>query len=158
MSDTLRTLMDAIGNSPAYDRLPLHLSADQWERLAGYLQAQDLAAGQTLMTQGENDRSVYLLESGSLSVHFEDGKSRVRLAMVGPGSVVGERAFFSQQQRNATVQAAAPARLWLLSPMRWRQLCQNEAAMASQLSRALGQVMALRAGNAPARAATGNNA
>jgi CRP/FNR family transcriptional regulator, cyclic AMP receptor protein len=113
----------------------------------------DLSAGQTLMAQGEDDRSVYLLESGSLSVHYEDAKGRVRLAMVGPGSVVGEGAFFSQLQRSATVQAAAPARLWLLSPTRWGQLCKNHPVIALQLSQALGQVMARRVVNKPKRTA-----
>ncbi len=153
MNANLRALMEAIESSPAYDRLPLTLRPAQWEQLAPFLQNLQLTAGQTLMAQGENDRSVYLLESGSLSVHYEDSKGRVRLAMVGPGSVVGEGAFFSQLQRAATVQAAGPAQLWLLSPQRWGQLCQTLPAVALQLSQALGQVMARRVANRPKRTA-----
>jgi hypothetical protein len=33
------------------------------------------------------------VESGTLSVHYQDEKERLRLAVVGPGSVVGEGAF-----------------------------------------------------------------
>jgi CRP/FNR family transcriptional regulator, cyclic AMP receptor protein len=153
MPETLRALIDALDNSPAYDRLPLKMPSAQWEQLAPFLQLVELGAGQTLMSQGENDRSVYLLESGSLSVHYEDGKGRVRLAMVGPGSVVGEGAFFSQLQRAATVQAAAPARLWLLSPVRWGQLCKSHPGIALEISQALGQVMARRVVNKPKRTA-----
>jgi len=58
--------------------------------------------------QGAKDRTLYLVESGNLTVHFEDSAGYIRQAMVGAGSAVGEGSFFSHLPRSATVQAATP--------------------------------------------------
>ena len=100
----LHGLVQAISQSSAEDSLNNLLSAEQWDLLSSYLLPVALPAGQVLFAQGTTDRTLYLLESGSLSVHFEDEKQRLRLAIVGPGSVVGEGAFFSHLPRSATVQ------------------------------------------------------
>ena len=101
----LQGLIGAIAQAHAEDSLsPNMLTPAQWETLAPYLQPCVLAASQVLFSQGTNDRTLYLIESGSLSVHYEDEKARLRLALVAAGSVVGEGAFFSMRPRSATVQ------------------------------------------------------
>jgi len=140
-------LQKAIAAEHSVDSLQLRLGQTQWDALAQYLQPFDLASNQLLMEQGSKDRSIYLLESGILSVHFEDGKNRVRLAMVGPGSVVGEGAFFSHQPRTATVQASSECKLWSLSPMRYAELAHRNPTEALALVQALGGVLARRFAN-----------
>ena len=54
------------------------------------------AQGQVLIERNALDRTLYLIETGGLTVHYEDDKGRVRLALVGPGSAVGEGAFFTR--------------------------------------------------------------
>jgi CRP/FNR family transcriptional regulator, cyclic AMP receptor protein len=146
-------LILALGTSPAYDRLQLPWNAAQWDVFAAYLLPMNLVPGQTLMEQGETDRTIYLVETGTLSVHYEDAKGRVRLAMVGPGSVVGEGAFFSHLQRSATVQAASPAKLWALTALRYAELCNRQPSIALDLCQNLGAVMARRLVNRPKRTA-----
>ena len=146
-SNTLDGLMAAIRQSPEDDALGTAFSAQQWAILAPYLQPMDLAANQVLFDQGSSDRSLYLVESGSLSVHFEDEKQRLRLAIVGPGSMVGEGAFFSHQPRSATVQAGAPSKLWSLPALRFTELCNRQPAVALHLAMAAGAVLAKRLGN-----------
>ena len=146
-------LQQAIAADQGVDTLPLRLPRAQWDTLAQYLQPFALASGQVLMAQGAQDRSVYLVESGSLSVHYEDGKSRLRLALVGPGSVVGEGAFFSHQPRTATVQAAGDCKLWCLTAMRHTELANRHPALALALVQALGGVLARRYTNKPKRTA-----
>ena len=90
------------------------------------------------------DRTLFLVERGTLSVHLEDDKGRLRLAMVGAGSVVGEGAFFSHQPRSATVQANNACQLWALHPLRFVELANRQPALALALSLALGSVMARR--------------
>ena len=157
LADKVKTdvseLILALGTSPAYDRLNLQLSPAQWDVLAGYLLPMQLEPGRTLMAQGEADRTIYLVEAGSLSVHYEDSKGRVRLAMVGPGSVVGEGAFFSQLQRTATVQAASPAKLWALTALRHTELAKREPVIALELCHNLAAVLARRLVNRPKRVA-----
>lgn len=129
------------------------LTAAQWEVLAPYLLPVTMAAGQVLFTQGSSDRTLFLVESGSLSVHYQDEKERLRLAIVGPGSVVGEGAFFSHRPRSATVQASAPAKLWSLPALRFTELANRQPAIALGLVMAAGAVLAKRLGNRRRRVA-----
>ncbi len=140
----LSGLVAAIGRASAEDSLTNLLSSEQWELLAGYLLALQLAPGQVLFTRGSGDRTLYLVENGSLSVHYEDHKQRLRLAIVGPGSIVGEGAFFSHQPRSATVQASAPSTLWSLSALRHAELGNRQPAIALQVAMAAGAVLAKR--------------
>jgi CRP-like cAMP-binding protein len=145
----VRGLALAVANNTGADGLNCSLSPAQWDVLAAYLQPFSVVPGHVLITQGEEDRTVYLVESGSLSVHFEDAKSRIRLAMVGGGSVVGEGGFFSHLSRNATVQAAGPCVLWRLTPVRFGELSNRQPTIALPLVMALGAVLAKRLRNRP---------
>ena len=146
-------LARAVSANESNDSLPCRLSAVQWATLGAYLQPFPMWAGQALITQGAQDRTVYLIESGTLSVHYEDTKGRVRLAIVGPGSVVGEGAFFSHRPRSATVQAASAARIWSLTPLRFTELANRQPALALELVMGLGAVVSRRLANRPKRIA-----
>ena len=148
----LHGLVQAISHATAEDSLNNVLTAEQWDLLAPYLLPVSLPGGQVLFQQGTTDRTLYLLESGSLSVHFEDEKQRLRLAIVGPGSVVG--AFFSHQPRSATVQAGSPCKLWSLPAMRFTELSNRQPAVALHLVMAVGAVLSKRLGNRKRRVAS----
>lgn len=149
----LKGLIDAIAQTTAEDSMTNPLTAAQWEVLSSYLLPVVLPAGQVLFSQGATDRTLYLVESGSLSVHYQDEKERLRLAIVGPGSVVGEGAFFSMRPRSATVQASAPTKLWTLTALRFTELTNRQPAIALGLAMAAGAVLAKRLGNRRRRVA-----
>ncbi len=139
--DGLKRAMD---EPAAKDRVRLRFMREQWAVFAGYLQPQSLAPGQILMAQGTTDRTVYFVETGSLSVHRQDEGKRIHLAIVEAGSVVGEGAFFTYQPRNATVQASAPCKVWALSPMRFMELSKRQPEMALEVAMRLGAVASAR--------------
>ncbi len=56
-------------------------------------------AGVTLMTEGEQGESLFVILSGGATVT----KARRKIAEIGPGEVVGELAPLSKAPRNATV-------------------------------------------------------
>lgn len=146
-------LVAAIGDCPAQDALRCQLTAPQWVTLANYLQALDVLEGRVLIERGAPDRAVYFVESGSLSVHHQDGLGRVRMAIISAGSVVGEGSFFSHLPRAATVQAFGPAKLWFLSPLRFLELANRHSPIALELTLALGSVMSRRLYNRARRVA-----
>jgi CRP/FNR family transcriptional regulator, cyclic AMP receptor protein len=146
-------LVQAIAHNQTSDMLGLALTAQQWEILASYLQPFSLTPGQVLIEQGGQERTLYLIETGSLSVHYEDDKGRVRLAIVGPGSAVGEGAFFTRLPRNATVQAASPCKIWSLTPIRFTELGNRQPALALEIAMALGSLVSRRLMNKPRRVA-----
>ena len=150
----LQGLINAIAQSDADDSLNNPLKPEQWDILTAYLQPCTLAAGQLLFNQGASDRTLYMVESGSLSVHYEDEKGRLRMAIVAPGTVVGEGAFFSHRPRSATVQAAAPSKLWALTALRFTELSNRQPAVALGLAMAAGAVLSKRLGNRRRRVAS----
>jgi len=146
-------LAQAMKLSSALDAVPLNLQEPQWRNLADYLQPVSLQQGQVLIEQGVKDRTVYFVESGSLTVHYEDDKDRIRIAMVGAGSVLGEGAFFSHLPRSATVNAGSACRLWCLTPLRFRELGARFPELALEVTVAMSAVLARRMYNKPKRVA-----
>lgn len=149
----LQGLIDAIAQASADDSITNPLTAAQWDVAAPYLLPCILPTGHVLFQQGTSDRTLYFVESGSLSVHFQDEKERLRLAIVGPGSVLGEGAFFSHRSRSATVQATGPCKLWSLTAIRFTELTNRQPAIALGLAMAAGSVLAKRLGNRRRRVA-----
>ncbi|MGH8822568.1 MAG: Crp/Fnr family transcriptional regulator [Rhodoferax sp.] len=149
----VQDLIRAIALDTVYDALHLPLTTAQWDLLGSYLQPFALAQGQVLIEQGAMDRTLYFIESGTLSVHFEDEEGRMSLAMVGAGSVVGEGAFFSRQPRNASAVGSGPCKLWCLTPIRFSELANRQPGLALNLALALGEVIAKRMSNKPRRVA-----
>ncbi len=146
-------LAQAMRMSSALDAVPMNLTDAQWRQLAEYLQPVSLQQGQALIEQGVKDRTVYFIESGSLTVHYQDTRERVRIAMVGAGSLLGEGAFFSHLPRSATVNAGSDCRLWCLTPLRFRELSTRHPEIALELTVSMAAVLARRMYNKPKRVA-----
>jgi CRP-like cAMP-binding protein len=153
MSSTILDLCRAITQNTSYDAFAPALNAQQWETVASYLQPSDLAAGQVLIDQGANDRTLFFIESGALSVHLIGDKGQMQLAILNPGSVVGEGAFFSRLPRSANVIATGAARVWRLTPVRFTELANRQPGLALELTLGLGAVIAKRMITKPKRVA-----
>lgn len=146
-------LAQAMRMSSALDAVPMNLADTQWRTLADFLQPVSLRQGQVLIEQGVKDRTVYLVASGSLTVHFEDDRDRIRVAVVSAGSLLGEGAFFSHLPRSATVHAGSACKLWCLTPLRFRELSTRHPEVALDLTVAMSAVLARRMYNKPKRVA-----
>ena len=66
----------------------------------------NLAAGEILITEGDPGGSLYVLESGKLTVE-RDGVAIATIAE--PGALIGEMSVLSGAPNSATVRAASPA-------------------------------------------------
>ncbi len=140
----IKALLEAVASNPSDPSLGHLLTPSQWAVLSGYMQPSSLVPGQVLISQGAEDRALYFVESGMLTVHFEDANGKIRLAAVGAGSVVGEGGFFSYMARSATVQAGSACKLWALTPMRFSELSNRHPGVALAMAMALGAIMAKR--------------
>ena len=142
--DQFKGLLAAIERNGSDDSLSRLLAPRQWETIAEYLQLFTLANGMELIRQGGTDRSLYFVEEGNLTVHYEDAHGRIRLAVVGPGAALGEGSFFSRLPRSATVHAATVCKLWRMSPQRFDELSRRHPDVALALAMGLGSVIAVR--------------
>ena len=153
MSSSIQDLCRAISQNTSYDAFAPAFNAQQWETVGSYLQPFDLAVGQVLIDQGTHDRTLFFIESGALSVHVIGDKGQMQLAILNPGSVVGEGAFFSRLPRSANVIATGAARVWRLTALRFSEMSNRQPALALELTMSLGAVIAKRMVNKPKRVA-----
>ena len=146
-------LVHATAHNQSLDAFHPALASKQWELFGTYLQPFAVQQGQVLIQQNASDRTVYFVETGTLTVHYEDDKGRLRLARVEAGSAVGEGAFFTRLPRNATVQASSPCKIWSLSPIRFTELTNRQPQLAVEIAMALGALVSRRLANRPKRVA-----
>jgi CRP/FNR family cyclic AMP-dependent transcriptional regulator len=141
----ITTLVQAVQTLNAADAFKAGLGASHWQTLAPYLARHSLRAGDLLIRQGDSDRNAYLLEQGNLQVFVTGGPpGRQRIAILRPGSLVGEASLFAEVPRSANVEAMTPCTVWALSAARLEELCARAPALALQIMRAAGAVLAVR--------------
>jgi CRP-like cAMP-binding protein len=138
-------LVQAIQTLNTEDAFRARLNADQWRTIGPYLSQHEIRAGDLLIKQGDNDRSMYFLGRGSLQVFMTGGPpGSNRIAILRAGSVVGEPGLFIDAPRTANVEAMMPSIVWALRGPRLEELAQRTPALALELVRAAGSVMATR--------------
>jgi CRP/FNR family transcriptional regulator, cyclic AMP receptor protein len=141
----LTDLVQAIQTLNADDAFRARLTLDQWRSVATYLTKHDVRAGDLLIKQGDTDRSLYFLGAGTLQVFVTGGPpGSSRIAILRSGSVVGEPGLFGDGLRMANVEAMTPCTVWALRGPRLEELSQRSPALALELMRAAGGVMATR--------------
>ena len=141
----ITTLVHAVQTLNAVDAFKVGLGAQHWQALEPYLARHNLRAGDLLIRQGDADRSAYLLEQGNLQVFITSGPpGRHRIAILRPGSLVGESSLFAEVPRSANVEAMTPCVVWALSQARLEELCTEAPWLALQVTRAAGAVLAFR--------------
>ena len=143
-SHDVSPLAAAIARNTDEGGLGKFLESYRWSVLAQYVQPATLPRGHLLIAQGARERSLYFLESGDLKVDTKTSAGLVHLAILGPGTVVGEGSFFSGLPRNASVAAYSDCKVWEMGLARFASLAHEHPSVALALSQALGAVMASR--------------
>jgi CRP-like cAMP-binding protein len=136
----VQQLMSAIAQLDTTDALPCKLTLEEWKKLAPYLSIRFLKPGDPLISEGDNERELYILAEGELQVLIQG----TVIATQGPGSVVGEGAFFSGCARSATVVASRPGVAWTLSWERFEAMSAKQPRLALDLTKGLAAVLAVR--------------
>lgn len=138
-------LVRAIQTLNADDAFRARLNAEQWRTVAPYLTRHEIRVGDLLIKQGDADRTMYFLAQGSLQVFVTGGPpGSNRIAILRTGSVVGEPGLFGDNPRMANVEAMTPCVVYALRGPRLEELAQRSPALALELLRSAGAVMAAR--------------
>jgi CRP/FNR family cyclic AMP-dependent transcriptional regulator len=115
-----------------------------WIALSECLVPQVTEYRHVVITQGAKDRNLFFVESGMLRVYRADRDARLQLAVLGPGSVVGEGTFFAPITRNASVEAVEASVLWELTPEKFAALAVRYPEAAFRVAMGLGAVLSVR--------------
>jgi CRP-like cAMP-binding protein len=142
---SIENLTAAIQSLNADDALHVRYSPDEWRLMGSYMQRHVLRPGDTVIRFRDMDRSIYLIESGTLQVYVpESAPVRRPVAILRPGSVVGEPALFGDTPRMAQVEAMSASVVWGMPRHRFDEFAARQPELALELLRAVGAVMAVR--------------
>jgi len=143
--NNLEDLKQALLTLNSEDAFRPRFNNDHWRMLAPYLTRQEVRAGEMLIKQGDRDRTMFLLERGSLHVFVSGGPPGAsRIAILRAGSVVGEPGLFHDGPRMANVEAMMPCVVWALLGQRLEEMVQRIPLVAYEFVRAAGTVMSAR--------------
>lgn len=146
----MQHIVSFLEHVPLFKPLPQtykQMVAERFERIA-------YQPNQVIFREGSEDRSMYLVEQGEVSVVHEDELLGLHyeVAKLGPGQVFGEMAMLTQEKRSATCKASAPTVALVLShevfmalmqrvPQLSVELCQVLARRLAQLNKHHGQAV-----------------
>jgi CRP/FNR family cyclic AMP-dependent transcriptional regulator len=134
----------------------LHLpdwTLDDWRALFANAAAVALANGEAVIRQGDADRALYFVLSGTLEVSpaAARGGALGGVARQHAGSIVGEIAFFDGRGRSAAVWATEVTQLLRLALDGFRSFAEERPRRAQEFLFALGALIASRLRRSEAR-------
>ncbi len=138
------------GSAPGGEFLA-QLSPEEWEWLLDVVERRRFETGAAVMRSGEPDRSVWVVVSGSVEVTFGHGRRERAVRTQGPGTILGEVAFFDGEPRSATVRALEPTQCLRLSLDAFEVLAARHPALGRTVVLELGRILARRLRQAEGR-------
>lgn len=93
----------------------------------------DLEAGELLFEEGAHGDRAYVIQSGELEIYKQSSRREILLANRGPGEIIGEIALFEDTRRTASVRAAEPTHLIVISREQLDELVKTSRHAAETL-------------------------
>ena len=117
-------------------------TAMDWATIFSYADVREVPAGLALVQAGEDDRALYLLTEGTLSVRVP--RAETAFKSIDAPSVVGELAFFDGAPRSATLDAVTDVQVVRIDTDAFRRLSEAEPQLAQTMLMDLARILALR--------------
>ena len=128
------TKVDALRKAPLFEGL----SRKELEELAKLADDLEVPAGKVLTRQGDTGREFFVLMDGEVEVE-RDGSS---LGRRGAGDFIGEISLLEDIPRTATVTAATPLRLFVLTAQSFRSVVEAQPEVENKVLRTLARRLA----------------
>lgn len=119
--------------------IPLFKSLDKadLELIASHLHKERYPKGAIVFREGDVGDTMYLVESGRVAVVGQEATDTI--AIMGPGSFVGEISLLLAKPRTANLQVMIDAELWVLHRTEFEQLIATRPSIALEMMRELSQ-------------------
>lgn len=89
--------------------------------------------GEVIIRQGEVGDCMFVVQEGEVEVYVPGAGGDVRLAVRGPGELIGEMAVFEHEVRSASVRALGPARLLTLDKKNFMKRIHEDPTLAFRI-------------------------
>ncbi|MEY4487572.1 MAG: hypothetical protein RIQ79_80 [Verrucomicrobiota bacterium] len=118
-------------------RIDGFLEPDERRELAACFESEVLPAGARVAVQGDASDSMFLVESGRLSVylHVDDQGTSKRLRSYGAGTILGEMGLYTRAPRSADIVADIESRVLRFNQSRVQELERTHPSLALKLHR-----------------------
>jgi CRP/FNR family transcriptional regulator, cyclic AMP receptor protein len=137
-----------------YDTVEVHEQANEvallvgrpqsdWAKVLAHTETRRFSPGETIITAGETDRTLYLLTEGSLGVRL-DGQTNKTFKAIDAPSVVGEVAFLDGGPRSATLFAITEGELLRLRMESFETLAAREPELGRAILFDLARIVTAR--------------
>ena len=123
--------LDLIKGTPLFE----HCSKKDLQRIAKIADELDLREGKVLIQEGDRGREFFVVISGEVEVRRKGRK----VAILGPGSFVGEMALLSKIPRTATVTALTPLDVLVITDRAFLDLLEKVPELWLKVARALAE-------------------
>ncbi|MCW5717644.1 MAG: SLC26A/SulP transporter family protein [Bauldia sp.] len=114
------------------------------EKIAALMERLQVEPAATILEHGSAATEMFFIEAGTASVRLPTDGQYLTLATVGPGSIVGEIAFYLGSIRTAFVIAETPMVIWRFSRDALAELEADSPAAAARFHRGMAEVLADR--------------
>jgi CRP/FNR family cyclic AMP-dependent transcriptional regulator len=116
-----------------------------WAALLSMATMRRVAAGETLISPGAGDRSLYLVLEGQLEVLVPASRRKWRqVSTVGSGGIIGELSFFDGVVASELVRTLTPAAVARFSHEDFAALSRTRPEVALSVAMDLGRLLAQR--------------
>lgn len=117
--------------------LGLELNRDECKVLASVMEVKDLKDGETLVKEGDDDCTLFVLTAGKLDVYSIIGDKESRVYGMKVGEVAGTRAFVDRTPRKATLRAIGNTTVYTLKPTDFEALLDSQPRIVYKVMRGL---------------------
>jgi putative ABC transport system ATP-binding protein len=122
-------VIEALRRTPAFADYPLDLLVEFAQRM----RPERFSAGEVVVHQGESDRSIHLIVSGTMDVEVEeDGRCR-HIELLAAGDLFGEDTLLTGRPHKATVTAREPAEVFALDQGDLEEPLRRSRSLVEQL-------------------------
>jgi small-conductance mechanosensitive channel/CRP-like cAMP-binding protein len=134
-ADAVAERASTLARTPLFGRL----EPRERELLARRLKTQRFAAGESIIRQGDDGSSLYLLRAGQVVVRLAVDDAEREVATLGPGQFFGEMSLMTGEPRKATCAAKGDATCYVMQHAAFRRVLEAKPQIAEQISTVLGQ-------------------
>ena len=124
----------------ARSSLCVELNDAEREVLADLVGIEVLENGQTLISEGESRRTLFILASGRLDVCKTVGPSEETVYQMREGEVAGTRAFVDGSSRKAALRACEPSEVLTLEPNDLESLVETHPRIVYKIMRGMFRI------------------